>query len=535
MKKMTYIQSLGAALFIGILMLPACTDKFEEMNKDPNNPVDVPAYTAFTAAIVNSVDHRLGGGWMNHTYFACWSQQWCKIQYIDEDHYLLRTENQNDFFQRPYNDYLMNLKLVIDKTKAGGPEENLGLNAAARVLRAWNFHILTDQFGDVPYSEALLGLENPDNVRPKYDTQESIYKDLIADLKQCNTDLKSLQGVYFGKGDLIYDGNPEAWRRFANSLRLRLLNRAAGVVNVAAKPWDQAEAEITAMLADPDEYPMIESNEDNAKLEYPGELPYRNGTYNTLHTRTDQAISETMVNWLGDREDLRLTVYAQPTSGDPTVYAGSQNGRGSQPTIPNISLLGIKIAYDPAAPLYILVAAETYFHKAEHYLRVGDLPNAKLNYERGIEVSFDQWGLTMAADYVVRPGVDWEAATTDEQRFQLIAEQNWAALFTQGCEAYAEVRRTGYPARIFQYELEATTYPGLGLPVRFAYPPNEESYNGANLQEARVRQNVEASNDGMFSTDGTRSQMWWHVKKNPIPTAKDLQTTFRQIPASSLH
>ena len=121
----------------------------------------------------------------------------------------------------------MDLKIIIEKTATGGPEENPPLNAAARIFKVWDFQQLTDVFGDVPYSEALQGNVAGASVFQAYDTQESIYMDMLNELEACNTIFSTPQ-LNFGGGDLFYGGDPEAWQRFGNSLYLRLLNRCQG-------------------------------------------------------------------------------------------------------------------------------------------------------------------------------------------------------------------------------------------------------------------------------------------------------------------
>jgi len=106
---MKYIQKtkkLILGLFIAVGLLSSCTDGFEEMNTNPNNPVDVPAINIFTNAVQNSISRQLGG-WMQHTYLGVWCQQWCKIQYIDEDRYMPR--DMSGYFEGPYSSELKNL------------------------------------------------------------------------------------------------------------------------------------------------------------------------------------------------------------------------------------------------------------------------------------------------------------------------------------------------------------------------------------------------------------------------------------------
>jgi hypothetical protein len=424
---------------------------------------------------------------------------------------------------------------------------------------------VTDVWGDIPYSEALQGFLVDGTLTPKYDTQASIYADMDAQLAEANTTLAA-NPVNLGAGDLIYGGDTQMWQKFGNSLRLRLLNRAAGTpwsftYNMAggtqvtttqgAAAMSDADSKIASILAGATgATPIFESNADNALIIYPG-LPYRNPIFNTLYTRTDQAISETMVNWLQARTDPRIHVYAQPTpssveAGTPE-YLGFQNGRAiTSAPFPTISLLGTKVAYDPYAPLYAMCYEEVEFIKAEYYMRAANDGLAKTAYEAGIAASMERWGLADGgvahpswgdgkvgitvgsesypvsyAAYLADPLVAWGG--TNDQKYQLICEQRWAGMYGQGVEAYCEVRRTGFPARIFEYELEGAYYPGLGLPIRLQYALSEETYNTNNLAAAKLAQNIEAINEGMFSTNGIASQVWWHTRKNPIPTVTNVQ------------
>ncbi|NOY36595.1 MAG: SusD/RagB family nutrient-binding outer membrane lipoprotein [Chlorobi bacterium] len=526
-----------------ILTFGSCTKNYEEINTNPNDPTDVPGKNIFTNVVINSVGTELGG-WIQHTYLGNWSQQWCKVQYIDEDRY--QTRDMTGYFEGPYRGTLMDLQIIIDKAQQDiddGHEvtNNQTLLAAAKIMRVWIFDYLTDIFGDLPYSEALQGLKKDGITTPKYDTQESIYTSFFNELEEANTLLDLSTATSFGSADLLFNGDPAQWKKFGNSLRLRLLDRVAGTpwsftynmvgggqVTTDAGPaaYANADADIAMILGNSSKYPIMESNADNAKLVYPG-IPYRNPIFNALYSRTDQAISETMVNWLLARNDPRLPVYAQTTVASDTSswpqYYGFQNGSDKASAFfPQISLLGTAIAYDENAPLYILTYDEIEFIIAEYQMRNNQDAAARTAYEAGITASMDRWGADVGT-YLSDPAVDWSTAATPGEKYQRICEQRWAAIFGQGVQAYNLVRRTGFPERIFEYELAGTNYPGLGLPVRITYSLNEEVYNTMNLQEAKTRQNVETSNEGMFSTSGTSSQLWWHTRKNPIPTVTDPQ------------
>jgi len=484
----------------------SCTKNFEEMNKNPNSPTDVPAMNVFTNAEINSVNNWLGG-WVQHTYLGCWAQQWAKIQYIDEDRYQVRAGQQDGFFNANYT-YQKNLKIVMDKTADYADTETTEddlLHAAAMVLSTWNWMQTTDIFGDIPYTESLGGFEADGSLTPVYDTQESIYMDMINNtLPAANTILGS-SSQNFGSGDVIYGGDPGQWQKFANSLRLRMLTRIS-------EAYGDADTKIAEMLGDGGKWPLMESNGDNCTLTYPGVLPYRNPIYNTLYTRTDQGISQTAVNFMKDRDDPRLPIFAQPRGLDGE-YKGQQNGAADDPGVNNRSLLGIAIAYTSDAPVFLLQYAEVEFFIAEHFARVGG--DAQSHYEAGITASMDLWGVGDVTDaYLAHEKVAFDAAKAVE----LITEQKWMAIFGQGVEAFAEVRRTHTPSRIFEYELGGTEYPGLGLPIRLPYSDGEQSENGINLQDAKSRQSIQNLNDGMFG-----ARVWWDVRANPIPTEKDPQ------------
>jgi len=552
MKHLIKSHKIILSLFLVIAFQSSCTKDFEEMNKDPNNPVDVPAINIFTNAVNSTFGAELGG-WMQHTYLGVWCQQWCKVQYIDEDRYQPR--DMSGYFEGPYTSSLKNLTIVISKTTKSGDDR---LRAAAKVLRAQNFLYLTDLWGDIPYSEALQGFSADGTITPKYDSQESVYNALLTELEEANVLLTGTT-VNFGSGDILYGGDPVLWRKLANSLKLRMLNRAAGtpwsftydmagsqadvVTTAGAAALSGADAQIAAILGNPSQYPVFDSNDDNAALVYPG-LPYRNPIYNTLYSRTDQAISETMVNWLKARTDPRIHIYAQPTPNSvatpPLAYVGFQNGREiTSAPFPAVSLLGTEVAYNETAPLYMMCYDEVQFIKAEYYLRAANDAAAKTAYEAGIAASMERWGLNNGstvyptwgkldittgstgypvnyATYLADPLVAWGG--TNAKKFQLICEQRWAGMYGQGVQAYCEVRRTGFPERIFEYELAGAYYQNLGLPIRLQYALTEDIYNTDNVVAAKGTQNIESINEGMFSTSGTSSQMWWHTRKNPVPT-----------------
>jgi len=538
---MKYIIKYSKVILVLALIftIGSCTKDFEEMNTSPNSPTDVPAVNIFTHVITASTANELGG-WMQHTYLGCWSQQWCKVQYIDEDKY--QTRDMTGYMEGSYTNALLDLQLIIDKATEDieaekEVEKNTALLAASKIMRVWIFSYLTDVFGDIPYSGALQGLYKDGVIKSVYDSQESIYTGFFSELDQANT-LLSSGVINFGAGDLIFDGDPASWRKFGNSLKLRLLNRCAGTpwsftynmvgtgvftTTAGAAAFSGADAAIASLLGGT----IMASGADDAKLVYPG-LPYRNPIFNTLYSRTDQAISQTMVEYLKARSDPRLPIYAQPTpssviAGTPD-WVGEQNGRAhAASNFAAISLLGTAVAYDENAPTFLLTYDEVEFIKAEHYMRVGNDAAAKTAYEAGIAASMARWSATYdPVTYLAQANVDWDLAADNAAKYQLICEQRWAGIFGQGVQAFNLVRRTGFPARVFEYELTGGFYPDKGLPVRVRYSLNEEIYNAVNLAAAQTAQGLNLLDETMFNTAGTKSnQVWWNTRENPIPTVID--------------
>ena len=379
MKYIIKFPKIVLGLFLASVLAWSCTKDFEELNTNPNRPVDVPAINIFTNTQVSGVARQLGG-WMQSYYLGNWCQQWCRVQYIDEDRYQVR--DMSSYMEGAYSMCLKNLTIVLNKANAEG---NKTLEGAAKVMRVWNFMYLTDIWGDVPYSEALQGFNADGTLTPKYDKQADIYADLLVQLEEANQ-LLATSTVSFGSGDLYFGGDPVKWRKFANSLKLRILNRAAGTpwsftYNMAGTQPDvttapgaaalaTADAQIATILGNSSQYPIMDSNDDNVSLTYPG-LPYRNPIFDGLYTRTDWAISETMVDWLKARVDPRIHIYAQPTPNSVDAgaidYVGFQNGRGiTAASFPAVSLLGTAVGFDQYAPLYIMAYDEVQFIIAEY-------------------------------------------------------------------------------------------------------------------------------------------------------------------------
>lgn len=321
-KSLTKIYALFMIPAVG-LFLDSCTGDFEEMNVDPNNPTSISPALLLPNAIQVSVDRYWGHSSrfqrLNIDAAMCWMQHLARNIYInvEGDSYEIPLTVSSGTWDALYNDALVNFESVQRLSGEGGEFENTNYYGVALVMKAFTFSYMTDVFGPIPYSEALKGTaENPIN-SPKYDSMEDIYAGLMEDLRLANESL-STDGPAIS-GDILFEGDIMRWKKFANSLRLKLANHQAGQKPAAS------QAIMAEILGDPSTYPLFTSNDDFAQLNHVDVIGSRNKMFDVFSTRSDWNISETLINKLLELDDGRITVYAQPLADGS--YAGLQIGR----------------------------------------------------------------------------------------------------------------------------------------------------------------------------------------------------------------
>ncbi len=512
-------------LFVGgvaalAMFATACDpDKVTNVNNNPNSPTDAPSTALFTNATRNAVGRWLDG--VGGTRYAFLSQHLAEVQYPESDQYgRLRASSTSGLFNGSYSNELQDLELIA---RRGDAESKPGLSGPARIMQAWEFGILTDVFGDVPFSEAFKA--DSGILSPKYDMQKDIYDALFVRLAAASTSLGTASNE-FGSADPIYAGDPAQWRRFANSLRMR---HALRLVNVD-KP--KASAELQAAMAAAGG--IITTNADNADLVWPGDGIYDSPWAGNFKTRDDHRISSRLLTYLRDYSDPRLPIYAMPAtvdipevagrtlrycpSGAPPCYVGLFNAlthAQASPLIPNTSRPGA-VFYPGATaygtfggngskfPSYLMTAAEVEFIRAEAAeLSIGGLTPAQAAgfYTAAITRSMEMWGVGGAetAAYLASATVAYAAATTQVERLKRIAIQKWLALYVDPIQAWSEIRRTCQPTIV---------KPGPSaiiaqIPRRLYYSTNESAVNKTQYAAAVARQ----------GTDNFLTRIYWD--KNP--------------------
>jgi hypothetical protein len=472
----------AASALVLALGASACDAGLTEINENPNDPENVPADNVFASGTSSAVTRAFGANF-NATLTGLWAQHLAKIQYIDEDRYDLRDQAVNTHWTAFYSGPLRDFQDVVNSGKSN---QRGNVEAQGLVMRSWLFQIMTDVWGDIPYSEALQGTGATRIITPKYDTQEAVYNGILADLKRAN-DIAGA-GIAVDDGDLIYSGDMAAWKKFANSLRLRAAMRLSNVNPTLART--EAAAAIAAGV--------FTSNADNAVLHFTASAPSQSPIYlNQLGyggQRDDHGVSATMVNTLKSLNDPRLPIYAQPAPLDKE-YRGAMNGAKDSEAaqLNTISRLGTYFLR-PDWPAPLMTYAEVLFLRAEAAQRGFVAGDAAALYAAGVRASLEMYGVSQAniTAYMAQPSVAYNGLAS-------IARQKWIALFMNGPEAFAEVRRLNAPA----LTPASGSVIGARIPVRIFYPTNEESYNKANLQEAVAR------NGGQGIPEGLLTPVWW--------------------------
>jgi hypothetical protein len=504
----------GVALVGLAASLGACSD-LTGLNQNPNSPTDAPPGPLFTNAVRTTVN-RFRGSNFDLTMTSLFAQHFAKVSYVDEDQYSLRTATVAGHFANPYTNELMDLKKVFDK---GVQLERPNVYGPALVMKTWSFGIMTDTWGDIPYSEALKGDEGG-SLTPAYDPQSQIYDGFFADLKRAADEMGATKGADLGGADPIYGGNPVAWQKFANSLHARYALRIVNVDPV------KADAELKAAFGAPGG--VFTSNADNAVLVYPGDGVYDNTWSVNFQTRDDHRLSKTLADTLIGLVDPRITVYGQPAQADTTInhvtdakqpcttmvtcYGGVPNGLSTSDAgkLRNYASRPGAIFYsggttygtygnasNAKTPALLMVYAEVAFIQAEAAERgIGGLNagQAKGFYDAAITASMKQWGIsdTEITAYLAQPAVAYQGGANGLRQ---IALQKWIALFAQGSEAWAEYRRTGNPSTLKPGPAAILTE----IPRRVAYSVDEQSVNGPNRNAAVARQ----------GPDLMTTRIWW--------------------------
>lgn len=500
-----------------VSILSGCTKNYPELNTDPTrlttlNSGDVKGlftnaeYMAMYSGR-SSAEYQYAQG-----FFADLYAQYSAITatFDPTDRYNISQEWIQEQWIATYTKSLPPLIAILRETKT---PETKALNSIARIWKVFIMHRATDYYGPVPYSKI-----GSDSTVISYDSQKSIYMDLFKELKEASDVLKANIGQpSYGDKDVIFNGNNAKWLKFANTLRLRLALRISDVEPAMAK--QEAEAAVAGGT-------MTELSDD-AYLKVSG-VNY-NG-YNRQSGWNEFRMSATMESVLGGYDDPRLSKYWAPAVNGGK-YTGVRNGMNVAEIVapandpdntsgPSDALLPGSMFKTPSTVMY---TAEAYFLRAEGALNGWNMGGtAESFYEKGIEMSLRTWGITDDAlinNYIKRTNVPKApggyfntpaltdipvkfASVTEKQREQILT-QKWIALFPEGHEAWASIRRSGYPKLYPLIHSDNPDVPANVVIRRIPFLNYDRDRNGAAVKAAEAL---------LGGPDNANTRLWWDIK-----------------------
>lgn len=556
MRKIKTFIILSAALLAGISS--SCSDSYmEDLNTDKSKANSIDPNAQLTTAELQTYGD-LGMVEIYRNYLYAFTQQlmgcWNTTNYGGR-----HTVDNNEMGRIWTSFYPKAIKNLTDAIHRSEEDENRkNINAILRIYRVYMMSVITDIYGDAPYSEAGLGYLK-EIYNPKYDTQEDIYNDFFTELKDAASALNAANDRI--TGDVIYNGDVAKWIKLANSLRLRYAMRISDVApEKARKEFEDALASEGGVLTSGSDDALIKYMDISFSFGQDSYTDYRGNALSQLLFGNDPAnnpsyLCSTFFNQLYNTKDPRTFMIARfyydglmsQTSPDNRIDLTDEiTGKGiaMNPCQPGA------FSYDPWPQGYdsdmmkeiaktnpsveTTMARETEPKLANNFLR-GDNPGvvmtcAEVNlllaeaslkkwntggtvegfYSKGVRAAMDfladNYGYDRISDndfntYIADNGT----GHTEQQAKAAINTQAWILHFTNPAECWANMRRSGYPRLKSPAEYGFGQYltGGKDIPVRLCYPTLESSYNKPGYDEALKR---------MGGKDSWNTHVWWDVE-----------------------
>ncbi len=462
-----------------LLMLFAfsCSDEImDEIDTDPNNPADVPismlmsGCTAATPYWVTGTDLA----WFSSVFVEQTAGAHGQMRDADRRANINSQLGENSWAFFIYPSLLPDLKIIIEKGSEGGSEEGKWIDVGiAKILQSYTFLALSDTWGRIPYSEATMGAEIR---KPVYDTQQSIYIDVLSRLDEAIADLQKDHISTTGGEDYIYGGDPDAWIKAAYSLKARFANRLSNI-DPAGSAAEALAAAANGFSSSADDFTF-----DN----WSNDLGHENTWFQEENERRHHCISLTFFNLLDGLNDPRIPLFITQVNG---AYVPARNGTSEEDQAGTIYSRMSDQVINATAPLPIMTYAELKFIEAECHLRKAspDASAALEAYTEGVDAALAQAGVDSESAAAYKAQADVMPADASGLTTEMIYAQKYIHLWPYGSvEAFAEWRRTGFP----------TMNNPFTTPRRFPYPQNEISGNAENVPDVTPY-------NGVWWDDGT--------------------------------
>ncbi|TPE41053.1 SusD/RagB family nutrient-binding outer membrane lipoprotein [Pontibacter mangrovi] len=469
-------------LFLGLSCMgvatTSCNDHLEELNIDPNRVDKINPGT-----LLNPIIYEMSTFGTSRANAFTFEIMQVRVPFPSaaggEHRYVITQGAGNSTWNASYR-WLLNVK---EMEQAAIEAEAPNYQAIALTLKAWIYSNLTDAFGDVPMREAVSA--EAGILRPAFDTQEDIYKTLLADLEKANSLYDEEQPMAYGT-DLLYGNDISNWQRFTNSLRLRLLLR------VSKRAEMNSFERMAAIINNPEESPVFTSNSQAAILQITGVDPNMSPWGRPSDFTLNTVGSEFFIDNLNEMNDPRVEKFyteAKTNDGNAMGYKGVPSGYDPAQQFDYVpSGMNTKLVTAPMISV-IMSYAEVEFIKAELAQKGVISDDAQAHYQAGVEAAIEQWGAEVPADYFENPAAAYDGT------FERIMLQKYLALVFNDYQQWYEYRRTGLPVLPKTTAMENDQQ----VPVRFLYPEEVKIYN---------RDNYEAAVNRMGGDD-INTKGWW--------------------------
>ncbi|HXB09710.1 MAG TPA: SusD/RagB family nutrient-binding outer membrane lipoprotein [Puia sp.] len=488
--------SIAAGVLLMLASISSCKkiDQFGSTNTNPGVTTAPVTAALLTNVLSNMANFTWDAGGVT-TVSGLYCQYFSETQYTDISVYNKESPGWDAYYAAPsantfsQSGYLFNLQTIINYNSnpttaliAKQYGSNADQIAIARILKVYIFSTLTDLYGDIPYSKALKG----DNGVVAYDKQQDIYTDMF---KELTAAVAQFDGGTAVSGDILFGGDESKWKLFANSIHLLLALHLSKVDPTTGK------TEFNNALG-----AGVIGAGQSITLSFPGGnflSPIYN--YYDVTKRFDYAVTKTMTDWLAAASDPRgkANVFGTSTIGFPYGLSRGDAVAFANANTKYAQLMAGAANSNPTDPFPVLMSSEIFLARAEAAQIGWTAENAATMYSTGIQEAFKFWNVydaTGFATYMANPNIDISTGSA----LQKICTQEWVSHFPAGARGWIDWRRTGYPALT---PAPAGVYPAI--PRRFAYGPNEYSYNPTNTTTTAAQYK---------STDGNDSQyghIWW--------------------------
>ncbi len=512
MKKLVHYKYLTGLMLL-FLFFSSCEEGFDELNTNPAQLTSLDPTFQLNSSIVNSAPT-----YNNLTYETTIVRQMITPftgvgtgANLNQDNRAATAGNWNQRFPN----IIKNLEDGINRVTVETPEKT-NLLSILRIWRAHTFLVLTDTYGDIPYfgaGEAFL----EGTAFPSYDAQEDIYEDILSELVQASGALNANNDAI--NQEILYSGNVERWKRLGYSLLLRAAMRLSKV-----NPG-KAEGFVVQAVSGG----LMESNADNAIVRHTPDFRNPVGTNLNGGQAPFYYLDSEFVNWMKDHNDPRLSRIAvryvgarsegEQTEDVANRTADVQIGMPQGFDVTNINDVavdaGLASLYDytqldrtrlgnPEAPSFLVTYSQTQLLLAEAIVRGWVSGDAAAAYESAVRANMEQFSDWPGDTDISSGEIDAYIAANPLEagsEIEQINEQYWISSYLNGPEAWANFRRTGFPA------VAPNSFPGNDLETeefirRLTYPDSELVVNRSNLDVAISRQ----------GPDRLDTRIWWDVE-----------------------